>query len=69
MEDNQSSLSIVGVRFKDRGKVYSFDATNVTLKKEDKAIVNTESGPAMGVVATGIYVLPYNKLPDNLQKV
>jgi len=69
MEDNQSSLNIVGVRFKDRGKVYSFDATNVTLKKEDKAIVNTESGPAMGVVATGIYVLPYSKLPDNLQKV
>ncbi|MEA1971487.1 MAG: stage 0 sporulation family protein [Thermodesulfobacteriota bacterium] len=69
MEDNQSSLSIVGIRFKNRGKVYSFDAIDVALKEGDRAIVNTESGPAMGIVATGIYVLPHNRLPHNLQKV
>jgi cell fate regulator YaaT (PSP1 superfamily) len=69
MENNHSSLSIAGIRFKDRGKVYSFDATDVALKEGDRAIVDTESGPAMGVVATGAYVLPHNKLPHNLQKV
>jgi len=69
MEDTQSSLSIAGIRFKDRGKVYSFDATNVVLKEGDRAIVNTESGLAMGVVATGVYILPYDRLPHNLQKI
>ncbi len=69
MEDNHNSLNIVGIRFKDRGKVYSFDATAFELNKGEKAIVNTEAGPVMGVVETGIYVLPHDRLPHNLQKV
>ncbi len=68
-ENDQTSLRILGVRFRDRGKVYSFDATNLDLKKGESVIVNTESGLAMGVVATAISVSPNNKLPDNLQKV
>ncbi len=61
--------SIVGIRFKDKGKVYSFDAAGVVLNKGDMAVVNAESGVAMGVVASGHRVLPYDKLPRNLRKV
>jgi len=68
MED-QDTTSVVGVRFKDKGKVYSFDATGVVLKEGDNAIVDTESGPAMGSVATGIRPLSRDKLPRTLRKV
>ncbi|MBW2543911.1 MAG: stage 0 sporulation family protein [Deltaproteobacteria bacterium] len=61
--------NIAGIRFKDKGKVYSFDATGVVLKEGDMAIVDTESGSAMGVVVNGIRVLPHDKLPHNLRKV
>ncbi len=68
MEDYDIT-SIVGVRFKDKGKVYSFEATGVVLEEGDNAIVNTESGPAMGSVATGIHSLAHDKLPRTLRKV
>jgi cell fate regulator YaaT (PSP1 superfamily) len=68
MEDYDIT-SIVGVRFKDKGKVYSFEATGVVLEEGDNAIVNTESGPAMGSVATGIRSLTHDKLPRTLRKV
>ncbi|MBN2397478.1 MAG: stage 0 sporulation family protein [Deltaproteobacteria bacterium] len=68
MED-QDTTSVVGVRFRDKGKVYSFDATGVVLKEGDNTIVDTESGPAMGSVATGIRPLSRDKLPRTLRKV
>ena len=68
--NNQGTLkNITGIRFKDKGKVYSFDATDVVLKEGDMAIVDTESGSVMGVVVNGIRVLPHDKLPHNLRKV
>ena len=71
MEHNdQGTLkNITGIRFKDKGKVYSFDAADIVLKEGDMAIVDTESGSAMGVVVNGIRVLPHDKLPHNLRKV
>lgn len=70
MEHNQGALkSIIGIRFKDKGKVYSFDVTDVDLKEGDMAIVDTESGSAMGVVVNGIRALSHDKLPENLRKV
>jgi len=71
MEHNSQDTpkTITGIRFKDKGKVYSFDDADVVLKEGDMAVVDTESGLAMGVVASGIRVLPYDKLPHNLRKV
>ncbi|HPQ43175.1 MAG TPA: stage 0 sporulation family protein [Syntrophales bacterium] len=70
MEQDQDTLkNIIGIRFKDRGKVYSFDATDIPLKEGDMAIVDTESGSAMGFVVNGIRALPQEKLPPNLRKV
>jgi len=61
--------NIVGIRFKERGKEYSFDATDCSLKKGDKVIVNTENGLAIGCVVTGVRLMPERDLPENLKKV
>jgi len=61
--------NIVGIRFKKRGKEYSFDAADVLLMKDDKIIVNTENGLAIGSVTKEIRRLPQHELPDNLKKV
>lgn len=68
--NNHGTLkNITGIRFKDKGKVYSFDAADVVLKEGDMVIVDTESGSAMGVVVNGVRALPHDKLPHNLRKV
>lgn len=43
---------IVGIQFKQRGKVYDFGCGHFVLSKGDKVIVITEEGPAVGCVAT-----------------
>ncbi|MBW2673938.1 MAG: stage 0 sporulation family protein, partial [Deltaproteobacteria bacterium] len=67
--EQHDTKSIVGVRFKDKGKVYSFDTIGIVLGEGDNAIVNTESGQAIGSVATGIRALSRDKLPRILRKV
>jgi len=71
--DNQPKTKpmkkIVGVRFKEKGKIYTFDASGMILSKGDKVIVNTEDGMAVGYVATRIRLSRDNKLPPNLKKV
>jgi len=68
MEEKKVLKNIVGVRFKEKGKTYTFDATDVELNKGDKTIVNTENGLAIGVVVAEVMPLPEDKLPDNLKK-
>ncbi len=60
---------IVGVRFKEKGKIYTFDASGIILKKGEHVIVNTEDGMAVGYVATRVRLSPDDKLPPNLKKV
>ncbi len=67
--EQYETKSIVGIRFKNTGKVYSFDATGVVLEEGDTVIVNTESGPAMGSVAAGVRVLACDQLSRALQKI
>ncbi len=43
---------IVGVQFRNHGKVYNFDSGHFVLKKGDKVLVITEEGPAIGCVCT-----------------
>ena len=43
---------IVGIQFKNHGKVYDFDSGHFVLKKGDKVMVITEEGPAIGRVCT-----------------
>ena len=41
---------IVGIKFREYGKVYNFDSGHFVLKKGDKVVVNTEQGQALGIV-------------------
>ena len=43
---------IVGIQFKNHGKVYDFDAGHFVLKKGDKVMLITKEGPAIGCVCT-----------------
>ncbi len=43
---------IVGIQFKNNGKVYDFDSGHFVLKKGDKVVVVTEEGPAVGCICT-----------------
>ncbi|MEA1935760.1 MAG: stage 0 sporulation family protein [Thermodesulfobacteriota bacterium] len=61
--------NIIGIKLKKEGKIYSFDADNLQLKKNDSVIVNTDSGLAMGTVVVDVRSTPLDKLPDNLKKV
>jgi cell fate regulator YaaT (PSP1 superfamily) len=43
---------VVGVRFRAAGPVYDFDAGPLVLAPDDRVLVETERGPALGIVAT-----------------
>jgi len=49
--------------------MYSFDASNLPLEKNDQVIVNTENGTSLGTVITEIKSVPIYKLPDGLKNV
>ena len=51
---------IVGIQFRDHGKVYDFDSGHFVLNEGDKVIVITEKGPAIGCV----YSEPHQIQPD-----
>jgi cell fate regulator YaaT (PSP1 superfamily) len=41
---------IVGIRLRRDGKIYDFDSGHFVLKKDDRVVVNTEQGKALGIV-------------------
>jgi len=61
--------NIVGVKFRQEGKIYNFDAGDLPLRKQDRVILNTENGVVMGTVHTGVMQVPVNQLPQDLKKV
>ncbi len=61
--------NVVGVRFRPEGKVYTFCAGDLPLKKNDLVVVHTENGPTIGTVVTDLQAVPILKLPINLKDV
>ena len=61
--------NVVGGRFKDEGKVYTFDAADLPLQKGQVVILQTENGPAMGTVATDVRSAEESTLPANLKRI
>ncbi|MDD5169111.1 MAG: stage 0 sporulation family protein [Syntrophales bacterium] len=59
---------IIGVKFKREGKIYSFDATGLTLQKNAPVIVETEHGLVLGFVATDLKTLN-EESPQPLKKI
>ena len=44
-------MKVVGVKFRDHGRIYDYDSTGFTLKERDIVMVETERGPELGFVA------------------
>jgi cell fate regulator YaaT (PSP1 superfamily) len=61
--------NIVGIKFKKEGKVYSFQAGDLPLKRDDLVVVSTESGLAIGMVAKEVHAVPAKELSANLKNV
>jgi cell fate regulator YaaT (PSP1 superfamily) len=61
--------NIVGVKFKKEGKVYSFNASDLPLKKNDLVVVFTDNGPALGNVVTEVTAVPDEQSSANLKDV
>ena len=60
---------VIGVRFKDVGKVYHFDPDNTTLQEGDAVIVETARGVECGRVATANREIPDEDIVHPLKKL
>ena len=60
---------IVGVRFKNPGKIYFFDPQNIDINMGDKVIVETSMGEEFGEVVVSKRELPDDKITNPLKKV
>jgi len=62
-------VNIIGVKFKQEGRIYSFGAGDLILHKNDQVIVNTDNGLALGFVANDVKRCQPSEVPANLKKV
>ncbi len=60
---------VVGIKFKDVGKVYCFDPNGTTLMPGQHVIVNTARGVECGIVATGNEVVGDDKIVAPLKPI
>lgn len=61
--------TIIGIKFKDGGKVYSFSTNGLTLKENEKVVVETSRGKEIGIVVGSEKQLDKNEQIENLQNV
>lgn len=61
--------NVVGVKFKKEGKIYTFHAEDLPLKRDDLVVVITDNGPAIGTVVTEVKAAPVEQLPARLRNV
>jgi len=61
--------TIVGVRFKSAGKIYSFGQGSLAVAEGDHVIVETARGMECGKVVTGPREVPDESVPPNLRIV
>ena len=61
--------NIVGVKFKKEGKIYTFHAADLPLKRDDFVVVITDNGQAIGAVATEVRAVQDENVAANLKNV
>lgn len=61
--------TVVGVRFKQAGKIYYFDPVDIELKAEDHVIVETARGMEFGTVVIGPRQVPEEQIIQPLKPV
>lgn len=62
-------VKVVGVRFKDAGKIYYFDPDGKLIKEEDNVIVETSRGIEFGQVVVGPKLVSDDEVYQPLKKV
>ena len=62
-------VKVVGVRFKDTGKMYYFDPQNTQVKKGDTVVVETARGVECGVSSTGVKEVDENEVVPPLKPI
>ncbi len=60
---------VVGVKFNNNSKVYTFDAAGEEYEEGDLVVVDTQKGNELGSVAKANYVVDESALPGELKKV
>ena len=60
---------VVGVKFNNNSKVYTFDAAGEDYEEGDLVVVDTQKGNELGSVAKANYVVDESALPGELKKV
>ena len=68
-EPEVEKITIVGVRFKEAGKIYYFDPNGFTPEKGSSVIVETARGIECGTVAIPMREVPLSSLTSELKKV
>jgi len=61
--------NIASVKIEKEGKVFSFSAGDIPLKKNDQVIVHTDNGLSMGLVVSEVKSIPLHKLPTDLKNI
>ena len=62
-------IEIIGVRFRDAGKVYYFSPGELTVNENDRVIVDTARGTEYGFAASGNEKVPASKIVPPLRPV
>lgn len=68
-EDNGARVEIIGIRFKDVGKVYYFSPNGVQFKQGEKAIVETARGVECGEIVLTNRTYPESALVSPLKSI
>ena len=62
-------VKVVGVRFKDTGKMYYFDPCDIDVHKDDSVIVETARGVECGVAVSGIKEVTEDEVVSPLKPI
>ena len=60
-------VKVVGVRFKDAGKVYYFDPGELDIKEKDNVIIETSRGVEFGTVVTAIKEVSEDEVVSSIE--
>lgn len=62
-------INIIGIKFKKEGKVYTFHAADLPLKRDDIVVVITDNGQAIGTVVTEVRAIADEQSATHLKDV
>jgi len=68
-DDNLKEIEIIGIRFKQAGKIYYFDPCGEKFERNGAAIVETARGVEYGIIESGNRFVPESAVIQPLKKV